>query len=230
MEYVDSNSNVLVKSLPKIIDILLEKYDIKDTGRKQAVKALIGVTKPEEAQVALKALFAVFDKSDDIAKLFGYTNIEDVVSNASKEDIMNKYRDMVNKLSSKEVVNMGYVSLLSMARDVMTLLSESEDVKLIAAVKAGDVDNITNKLLVSKAVNMNYIVKKTIEKKDDGDFVIDLNKIKSAVENPNLNKERPEELLRKLADAFDGGIKNSRADIKNALMDLSNIHAIQAAA
>ena len=230
MEYVDSNSNVLVKSLPKIIDILLEKYDIKDTGNKQAVKALIGVTKPEEAQVALKALFAVFDKSDDIAKLFGYTSIEDVVANASRDNITNRYREMVNKLSSKEVVNMGYVSLLSMARDVMTLLSESKDAQLIAAVKAGDVDNITNKLLVSKAVNMNYIVKKTIEKKDDGDFVIDLNKIKSAVENPNLNKERPEELLKKLADAFDGGIKNSRADIKNALMDLSNIHAIQAAA
>ena len=125
---------------------------------------------------------------------------------------------------------MGYVSLLSIARDLMTLLSESEDAKLIEAVRTGDVDSITNKLLVSKAVNMNYIVKKTIEKKADGDFVIDLNKIKSAVENPNLNKERPEELLRKLADAFDGGIKNSRADIKNALMDLSNIHAIQAAA
>ena len=231
----DGEGNIIIENeiavgVEKVFNALDRFLDNVDTGTKQAVKELFGVTKPEEAQVAVKALFAVFEDSNDIAKLFGYTSIEDIIENGSREDIMNKYREMVNELASQDVVNMGYVSLLTIARDMMMVLCGTEDAELIKAVQDRDADSIVNKLLISKAVNMNYIIKKTVERKVNDDFVIDLTKIKSAVENPELSKENPAELLRKLADAFDGGIKNSRADIKNALMDLSNIHAVAAAA
>ena len=103
--------------------------------------------------------------------------------------------------------------------------------EVFSFVKA-KVDELTDKLIRSKAVNMNYVIKEITKQQDrNGDFVIDLTKIKEVVENPDLDLGMTsKELLEKLASAFDSGNRKSNEKMKNTLMELSNIHAIQAAA
>ena len=230
------------KSLTNITDILIDTLDNIDADGKELVKALTGVTKPEEMQHAIAAVIAICQDADGIARLLGFDNIADVANVKNNEEIVNRFMLEVSEVADYEYAQedkIATILLLSAARDILIAYNNKEIDE--ETINNGTIEDIQVAIQLSKAVNMNVIVKgladAVVNKKvtiEDEEFKIDLVALQEAV----TDKVKIKSILKNAKDSLKdlGNLGRGMATEKDlpdslkALMNISDVHAVAASA
>ena len=148
---------------------------------------------------------------------------------------MKKYYEKVGMLLNEENVDKGSlnasIDILSTVRDMLIMVVKDENMKEMLNKEGVTVEEIMSKLIVSKAVNQNVVVKTfgVVKKQVEKDFVIDVNKLQKAVATKIDLKDKAG-IIKDIADMLDLGRGKGRDKMPKVLMKITEIHAIAAAA
>ena len=241
------NSKAITQALSGILDVLLDKGIIKiedSQAYKDFVsKMVFGITKPGEYNDLIAAVLAQCSNANEIAQALFFNDISEVekaTPNEITNEIMNRFWEKANeieKLNISDKEKIANISMLVVARDILLAVNSKD----ISAKQLNDKNlkpsQIETAVLRSKAVNMNLIVKNMVDvyktnsvTVNGEDFVIDIMALQQTVSNKKAVEEARKSLQNGNWDAILAKSGRGSADKTIALMNLSNIKAVAAAA
>ena len=166
-----------------------------------------GVSKPEEIRQAIAAVLAICENADEIAQMLGFDSIGEV---RDIDTVINGYYEKVGMLLNEEGVDKGSIQasidILSTVRDMLIMVVNDRSTIEMLNKDGVTVEDVMSKLVVSKAVNQNVVVKKmgVAKTKVDKEFVIDVNKLQKAVATKIEFKDKAG-IIKDIADMLDLG-------------------------
>ena len=225
--YVDSNTRAEIEEEYK--GLKSKKYE---AGKKLLEAIRDGVSKLQEIRQAIAAVLAICENADEIAQMLGFDSIDEV---RDIDTVVNRYYEKVGMLLNEEGADKGSIQasidILSTIRDMLIMVVKEESTKEMLNKEGVTVEEIMSKLVVSKAVNQNVVIKKMGEAKTkvEKDFVIDVNKLQKAVATKIDFKDKAG-IIKDIADMLDMGRGKGKDKMPKVLMKITDIHAIAASA
>ena len=225
--YVDSQTRNVIEEEYK--GLKSKKYE---AGKKMLEDIINGVSKPEEIRQAIAAVLAICENADEIAQMLGFDSIREV---RDIDTVINGYYEKVGMLLNEEGADKGSIQasidILSTVRDMLIMVVNDRSTIEMLNKDGVTVEDVMSKLVVSKAVNQNVVVKKmgVAKTKVEKEFVIDVNKLQKAVATKIEFKDKAG-IIKDIADMLDLGRGKGRDKMPKVLMKITDIHAIAASA
>ena len=237
--YLDSETRGIVSDMYKksgVYEGVKSKNKISKfkEGEKLMGEIINGVTRPKELIQTVAAALALYKDSDAMAKAMGFNSIEEAKAQGV-EGITQKYYEKIGQLLNMEVTNradlQASIDILSTVRDMLIMAVKDERMEQMLNDKNTKSEDLTDMLIVSKAVNQNVLIKgmNSATTKVSADFVIDVTKLQKAVATKIDSRDKAG-IIKDIADSLRLGRGQGRDKMPKMLMALSDIHAIAAAA
>ncbi|MBQ3834315.1 MAG: hypothetical protein II816_02195, partial [Elusimicrobia bacterium] len=226
----DPNDQIMTNAMNKFSSMF-------DSLQQTLSTTIYGVTNPAELNDALAATLAIYGSADEMAEALGFNNINDITNKNTKvEDIVHAYSQQAGRIFAMEDVDgkdiMASIKILSVVRDMLIMVNQ--DSTLVELLNNAErPEDLMTQLVINKAVNRN-IVASTVNdsvgtnRVDSEEFEIDVTKLQKAVTEKIVIAK--EDLLKDLGGMLGKGRGAARDYMPTALMKLSDIRAVAAAA
>ena len=188
-EYLSKGSEEVISKMTKGQEIGAKEKEIMGT-------VINGVTAPEEFNKVMDYVFAIWDK--DMDKMLDYIGLTraDIKENAVETIVKastNKMAEAVELCKKEEISSKELEVEIKLVSGLRDLLITTVQQKNADSFLKEENDNIKSKMMISKAVNQNVIVnmydksvKDSVSKADTDEFVIDVEKLRTAIVEKNI--------------------------------------------